>query len=85
MLMSSSIKTRCSGVPSWVDRFVITGTWHGICNPKAMAMKLGARDIRPFDFPRRAEALREELPANAERHNPALGQWNDAVNARRFG
>ena len=53
------------GVLSCFDRVVITGTWPDICHPKAMAGYLSYRDIRLFDYARRAEPLRDEVRANA--------------------
>ena len=54
-------------VLSCFDRVVITGTLPDICHPKAMAGYLSYRGIRLFDYARWAEALRDEVRANAER------------------
>ena len=67
VLLTERYADRIQGVLSCFDRVVFTGTLPDIAHAKAMALYLGARGIRLFDFTQWAQPLREELRLHAER------------------
>jgi len=57
---------RIRGVISCYDRVIIQGTLPGFCYVQGMTSYLYAQKIRIFDYAQWAEALKEQIRANAE-------------------
>ncbi len=66
-LLTERYAARIRGVLSCHDRVVIMGTLPEICHSQAMALFLGIRRIRLFDYTQWAQPLREEIREHAER------------------
>ena len=67
VLFTERHKEEIAGVISCYDRMLIQGTLPGLCYAQGMTSYLYARQIRIFDYPRFAQALRDTLRENAER------------------
>lgn len=67
MLLTERNSDKISGVISCFDRVVIQGTLPDWCYDQGMTTFLHTRQIKIFDFPDMANALRLELRENAER------------------
>ena len=65
-LLSERYGADLDGVLSCYDRIVITGSLQPFCYAQGMTHYLYQQGIRIFDYPRFAEALREQIRANAE-------------------
>lgn len=67
MLIPERYKDKITGVISCYDRLVMQGTLPGWCFDQGMTAFLYSRQIRIFDYPQFAQALREKIRENAER------------------
>ena len=67
ILLTEQYKEHISGVLSCFDRVVITATLPTICYSEGMTSWLYAHNIRIFDYPKMADALRHKIRANAEK------------------
>ncbi len=66
-LLTEQHKEHISGALSCFDRVLITGTLPTVCFAQGMTSWLYAHNIRIFDYPKWADALRLNLRGNAEK------------------
>ena len=66
MLLTERYKDQIAGVLSCYDRIIIHGTVPGWCFDQGMTSFLYSQKIKIFDYPKFAQALREEIRENAE-------------------
>jgi hypothetical protein len=67
MLIPERYQDKIAGVISCYDRMLIQGTLPGWCFDKGMTAFLYTHQIKIFDYPQFAQALREKIRENAER------------------
>jgi hypothetical protein len=72
-LLTGRYAAQIAGVVSCYDRLVIMGTLPGICYAAGMARHVCLQGIRLLDYPRFAQALRDEVRGRAEQVAAAAG------------
>ena len=60
--LTGRYRERLAGVLSCCDRIIVTGTLPGACYAKGMTGFLSARQIRIFDYERRAVGAGHAIP-----------------------
>ncbi len=83
-LLTETHKEQIYGVLSCYDRIIIQGTLPTLCFDKGMASYLRSKNIRIFDYPAFAQALRDKIIANATQIAQSAGVEIEYIKRKNF-